>query len=365
MKKSFLFCLFVISVLLLTGCSNGKKWAVEEKLVDGLYMYKITSAPKKYEKYEGSLVHSYSGNHNAIWGWPVSHKDEIDNYLKKKDLIPEVNKFGEVSLFLPKGFFVSQISQEQLGFIWDTLSQWYAGFSEMTKKGFSQKKLFAVKTSTDLDRLFDKYVQDCHFSVRIRDYMYDQPTARDEGTTASKDPNGTYLEKETSNAYYIRFNNASTEAYNLNFPGAALAASKKDFIVLDARSNCGGDFTPVESFKKALTGMDYKGTIFCLQDNWSYSAGEIWHVFGSDDTKLNCKLVGTHSGGVLKYSSSPFENKALDIFVTAGIYASADYTLNRWLGEGKGYEPEIWATKENMKEVLQSQGVNLDGIEFN
>ena len=37
---------------------------------------------------------------------------------------------------------------------------------------------------------------------------------------------------------------------------------------------------------------------------------------------------------------------------------------DNWLGEGKGYEPQIWATTENMKETLEKLGVVLDDIEF-
>ena len=35
-----------------------------------------------------------------------------------------------------------------------------------------------------------------------------------------------------------------------------------------------------------------------------------------------------------------------------------------YLGEGKGYEPDIWATTETMASVLENLGVDLTGITF-
>lgn len=61
----------------------------------------------------------------------------------------------------------------------------------------------AIKDSKDFDDLFNKYIDDCHFFVRIRDYSFAKATARDEGT------------------------------------------------------------------------------VICLQDNWSFSSGDLWHAFGT------------------------------------------------------------------------------------
>lgn len=36
-----------------------------------------------------------------------------------------------------------------------------------------------------------------------------------------------------------------------------------------------------------------------------------------------------------------------------------------YLGEGLGYEPDIWATTETMKATLEGLGLDLKGIQFN
>ena len=54
-----------------------------------------------------------------------------------------------------------------------------------------------------------------------------------------------------------------------------------------------------------------------------------------------------------------------------GIYfylPSTSFVTNlpeNYLGEGKGYEPDIWANKNNMKAVLEKLGLDLSGIVFN
>lgn len=364
MKKSFVFVLLVASIFL-TSCSvKESQWAIEEEQYNGLYGYKITQTPDSFKEFTGTYVYYKASNRNATNGWTVSHKNEIENYLKKNDLQIIPSRFGDNYLFLPHGFFVTKINQNELSYIWDVLSTQYAGFAEMQDKGFTKKKLMAVKDSRDFDKLFDEYIDDCHFSVRIRDYYFDKPTARDEGTFASRDPDGFYFEKETENAYYIRFTNCISEDYHTKFQSAVLDASKKDFIILDARSNKGGDNAPLGAFKEYLNIVDYKGTVICLQDNWSYSSGELWHAFGTKDVKFKSVLVGTHSGGMQRFDGGEYSNNELDVFIYAGNHPRDGIIPDNWLGEGKGYEPQIWATTENMKETLENLGVILDGVEF-
>ncbi len=38
--------------------------------------------------------------------------------------------------------------------------------------------------------------------------------------------------------------------------------------------------------------------------------------------------------------------------------------IEKFEGEGKGYKPDIYATKENLKEVIENLGPDLSGIEF-
>ncbi|MCQ2583983.1 MAG: hypothetical protein MJ185_00205 [Treponema sp.] len=364
MKKSNLLCLFLFSLFFISCAVRDRGWAVQEFRDNGLYMYKITAAPEQHKDQLGKLICYRSTQRNSTWGWPVSHKEEIEEFISKKDLEPAYSKWGDKVMTLPRGFFVTKISQEELSYIWDVLSANYAGFTEMQEKGFSRKKLMAVKDSRDFDKLFNEYIDDCHFALRIRDYGFDKPTARDEGTVASRDPEGFYFEKETSNAYYIRFTDCSSQDYKLNFQTAAAEASKKDFIILDARSNSGGDNNPLFTFKNYLNMIDYKGTVICLQDNWSFSSGELWHTFGTPDIKFKTMLIGTHSGGMQRFDTYQYYNEKLDVFIYAGRFPNDGLISENWLGEGKGYEPQIWATTENMKSTLEKLGVELDDIQF-
>ena len=97
-----------------------------------------------------------------------------------------------------------RLSKTEKTYIWETLSDNYAGFDKMEEEGLTEKKFFKIKTYAELIKLFDQYISDCHFYFRYKDLEYRQPFARDEGTTESLDPAGqTYFEKETSNAYYV------------------------------------------------------------------------------------------------------------------------------------------------------------------
>lgn len=365
MKKSYLCCLLLFFVFAIMSCSaKERRWEIEEYQVNGYYGYKITQAPDSFKEFVGTNIYYQAAQRYGVYFWPVSHKEEIEKFLVKKDLVEVSSRYGDKLLFLPRGFFVTKINQDELSYIWDVLSSQYAGFAEMQEKGFSKKKLMAVKNSTDFDKLFNKYIDDCHFGIRIRDYFFDKPTARDSGTFASRDPDGIYLEKETQNAYYIRFNNCTGEEYILKFPLAVLDACKKDFIVLDARSNSGGDNAPIFPFRNYLNNIDYKGTVICLQDNWCYSSGELWHAFGTKDVKYKTMLIGTHSGGMQRFQNDQYNNEELNITIIAGRYPRDGLIPDNWLGEGKGYEPQIWATTENMKETLEKLGVILDDVEF-
>ena len=364
MKKSFLFCFLLLSALLISCSKKNHNWVIEENRHDAYYYYTIKQAPDSFKEFTGTNIYYRQSRSNATYTWLVSHKEEIEKYLLKNDLQIVTSKFGDKYLFLPDGFFVIQINQDELSYIWDILSSSYAGFAEMQEKGFSKKKLMAVKDSRDFHKLFTKYIDDCHFTIRIRDYCFDKPTARDEGTFASKDPAGTYFEKETQNAYYLRFNDCVSEEYMTVFPSSVLNACKKDFIILDARSNRGGNISPLENFGNYLNNAYYQGTVICLQDNWSFSSGELWHKFGTKDVKFKTKLVGTHSGGVQRFGTGEHYNEKLDVFIYAGQFPMDGVLPDNWLGEGKGYEPQIWATTENMKETLEKLGVVLDDIEF-
>ncbi len=260
-----------------------------------------------------------------------------------------------------------KLSKAELSYIWETLSDNYAGFDEMEEQGLTEKKFFKTKTYADLIKIFDQYICDCHFYFKINDLEYRQPFAHDEGTTESVDPAGkTYFEKETSNAYYVRFNSCVSEEYTTNLPMAYKNALNKDYLILDARSNYGGSDGPQMQLIGRLDAWNYSGTIVVLQDNWSYSAGEVWRNFAWQDMHpWKSILVGTHSGGCQAYGNcETFVNEDLKIGLYFGVNSFLQYMPSNYLGDGKGYEPQVWATTQTMKEVLEGLGIDTEGIIF-
>ena len=114
-----------------------------------------------------------------------------------------------------------------------------------------------------------------------------------------------------------------------------------------------------------LKSKKYNGTLIVLQDNWSYSSGELWHVLGKEDVDFKRILVGTHSGGMQNYGNCKLEeNPELKIRIWYGTKDFTGQLPANYLGDCKGYEPDIWATTETMKQTLVSLGVDLTGVEF-
>ena len=64
--------------------------------------------------------------------------------------------------YFPELFNINiPVKKTDLEFIWDSLSSKYAGFSEMKKKGFNQKKLYKIDNTKDLKKLLDTvYISD-------------------------------------------------------------------------------------------------------------------------------------------------------------------------------------------------------------
>ena len=103
-----------------------------------------------------------------------------------------------------------------------------------------------------------------------------------------------------------------------------------------------------------------------LQDNWSYSAGEVWRNFARQDMHpWKSILIGTHSGGCQAYGNcETFVNEDLKIGLYFGVNSFLQYMPSNYLGDGKGYEPQVWATTQTMKEVLEGLGIDTEGIIF-
>lgn len=365
MKKS-LFSVSLLFAFFFVSCArNG--WDIKEVRYKSWYYYRITSAPEEYANQIGHAVFYYAGVGYERNDFHDPHKKEILSALNKGDFTTACY-FDDTYVFLNTPFLNTdrRLSGKDLAFMYKNLQTRYIGFADMVRRGFTEEEFFRIRSFDEMSVVLDTYVNDTHFSIWIGDLEYRQPGSHDEGCAKSADPYDTYFEKETSNAYYIRLRNCTSPAYFKNFGAAAAKkASQKKYIVLDARSNFGGNFGPVSFFRLTLTAAQYGGTLFVLQDNWSFSAGELWREFGSNQFSQDYKLVGTHSGGAQTYGDIvDFEDEKLQIWMSLPTRRMDDNLPSNYLGEGQGYEPEIWATTQTMKHVLEGLGVDLEDIVF-
>ncbi len=365
-------------VLMLSTIVFANDWDVQEFPYEQYVYYIVTDTPETYKNLIGTMVFAWQGRSSYRNAYESSCKDGIIEFLKKEDFNIGINPDTKKdSAFLSEGFMEKYfpelvnvnipVTQADLDFIWEKLSSKYAGFSDMKKKGFNKKQFYKINNTKDLKTLLDKYIEDCHFQLNVREFSYNQNTAYDEGSKRSKDPANIYFEKETSNSYYVRFTGCGVEndLYNKNLQKVALKAVKKDFIILDSRSNHGGSDFPQILLRRDLNNLKYKGTVIVLQDNWSFSSGESWHIFGVDGLRFKCLLVGTHSGGMQNYGNCQLYNdEKLNVGIYFGYSNFRKDLPSNYLGDGKGYEPDIWATTETMKATLEGLGVDLTGIDF-
>ena len=357
----------LIVTLLICFSVFSENWQIEEKDYEGGYkLYTIIEAPEKYNSLKNSSVFAFNDTYRYQNLFSVPCKERIQKYLEKENF-QVITSEGVSYAFLPIEFTQSNfdVSKEELEYIWDIWKKKYAGFSRMKKKGLKEKDFMKIKDANKLFKIFEKYIDDGHFWIQVKDRYFRMHSRVDEGCTPSTDPNGTYYELETSNCYYVRFTDCTSETYLNDFQKIAEKCLDKDFLILDARTNGGGNDMPQRSLRDKLMKENYKGTVIILQDNWSYSSGELWHVFGAKGVRLNCKLVGTHSGGMQNYGNCEnYVNKDLKI---QAYFGHTDFTggiPSNYLGDCKGYEPDLWATKEDMKNVLEGLGIDLTGISF-
>lgn len=365
MKKNLLVILFSLCCISIYA----SEWQLTEAVYNEKYFYyTITAAPQAFENTTGTTVYTWLSNGVCKNLYEEHSQDKILKFLDqgKFEIVPGE---GKDIVYLSSDFIdlsKSKLSQEQLTYIWDTMDKHYAGLSNMKKKGFSKKKLLKANTAQKLKDLLDKYMEDCHFKLVAGDLAYSQPTAYDEGTSPSKDPAGTYFEKETSNTYYVRFNECQSEAYLKSFPELGEKVVNKAFIILDARSNSGGNNYPQMQLRNYLNSSEYKGTLVILQDNWSCSSGEVMEMFPQNLCKFKVLLVGTHSAGMQNYGNvQSFQDSQTGVFLFMGNTSFKKYLPSNYLGEGKGYKPDVWATTETMKDVLEGLGIDTSDIIFN
>jgi len=363
MKKNLL-------LLLMAAFCSGlfcSEWTLTEGKYYERFYYTVTAAPQDYEATIGTTVCTWisRSTYNNLYIQPC--QDKILEFLDAGRFeVQTVN--GSYMIFLPVDFVdlsKSPLSKEQLTYIWNTMKNNYAGLSDMKKKGFSKKKLLAVSYAQELKDLLDKCMEDCHFYLVVGDLAYNQPAAYDEGTTTSTDPSGTYFEKETSNAYYVRFNECQSQAYLDNFEGVGQKALEKDYLILDARSNYGGNNYPQMLVRNFLNENKYDGTVVILQDNGSCSSGEVMEMFDKKLCNFEVLLVGTHSAGMQNYGNvQQYQDQVTGVFLNMGTTSFRKDLPSNYLGEGKGYEPDVWAPAVEMKKVLEGLGIDTADLEF-
>lgn len=334
-------------------------------------MYEITSAPKEYTQFTGTDV--YKRKHDT-------EDDAIDNHFLKpseKEIIEFLNK-GDFTcmekddteyIVLPSSIITTnentELTKAQKEYIWNSLETMYIGFPLLKEKGFKKREFNKIKTIGDMERVLNKYIEDAHFAIMIYDYTYQMPTVHDEGCEKSIDPPETYFEVETSNALYARFSNCTGPEYFEGVNSLGLKAKDKDFLILDARSNSGGDDGPQWNVEKDLKRFGFTGTVVVIQDNYSFSSGEVWHVFGQTFVPYKCVLVGTHSGGAQVFANGfVYKNDDASVYMVMGAGDFRKVLPSNYLGDGKGFEPEIWATTPQLKQTLEEMGIDTGDIVF-
>lgn len=368
MKRFFMLILFG----LICGILFAQKWEIEEKTSSNnnliYFYYEITNTPEEYKEFIGQTVFYYLDKNTDMInnGFLKSKKDVIINLLNTNKFV--VNQKGdEKYIFLPEipVDMETKITKEQLTYMWQMFEEKYAGFSELKEKGLTKRKFLRIKTYNDMQKFMDKYVNDCHMAIYINDYCFRKPTSHDEGCVRSLDSSDTYFEKETSNAYYVRVCNCVDETYHNKFPLILYKAIDKEYLILDGRSNSGGDDTPQWGLQNNLANLGFKGTVVVLQDNYSFSSGEIWEIFAQPGIPYKCILVGTHSGGMQRFGNNwPYQNEEQNVLMYLCETDFNSILPDNYLGEGKGYEPNVWATTPQMKETLEGMGIDTGDIIF-
>lgn len=349
------------------------QWKVQEKREQGtyfnFYVYEIISSPVEYKQYVGTNVSREFRSElfpSQLARFFTPHKKRVEKFLNESNFVcKEVKEKERIVLPADVIDMKTKISKPQLDYIWDSFKTKYIGFKPMVEKGLTEKEFYKIKTYSDMEKFLVKYIEDCHFSLCINDYYYQKPICHDEGCVKSIDPEETYFEKETSNAYYARLCNCYSDEYYSGMSGLFDKSSDKDFLILDGRSNYGGDDTPILNLVTSLKYGNYKGTVVVLQDNYSLSSGEIWHCFGTSDLPFKSILVGTHSGGMNKYGNNmTYVDNNLAVQMSLCFSDFGKHRPSNFLGDGKGFEPDIWATTPQMKETLEGMGIDTGSIIF-
>lgn len=379
--------LFVLLVLLCAPAFSAKGFVIQEKYFEFdeppfpiwnnktptgkyfYYCYYVLSAPEEYKSTINMYIFYDQSYVDRDIGGAISNC--FDNY--SMNTIKESLKNDNFYIRKIEGCDVVCLTkttplktfEEQKSYIYKILTTKYAGFKDMKKKGFTQKIWDSAENYDDIRKIFNTYMNDYHFSIKLdNEIIYKSEQIFDEGCSKSEDTDYTFYYVNTPNTFYIRCNNCYSEWEDYNqLPSLAEEAAKKDFIVLDFRSNHGGDNSQQYDFFNKLLKLKYKGTVYITQDNWSYSSGEVWEVASNYKKKINCILVGTHSGGMQYYGNCE-DLSYNNLFMWVPTKSFKHGIDSNYLGEGKGYEPQIWSLPVDLKKTLEEQGLDLTGVEI-
>ncbi|MCQ2584014.1 MAG: hypothetical protein MJ185_00360 [Treponema sp.] len=258
--------------------------------------------------------------------------------------------------------------------VYEVLSTKYAGYDGMLKKGFSKKIFKNIKTREELKEVLYKYVDDFHLHISIDDERIYYPEPDKDISNKSQDPDNFFNCIKTANTFYVRCNSCTSENPDyekLGDPSFCYNALAYDYIVLDFRSNKGGNDEFTRTFFQVLAQCSYSGKIIILQDRWTFSSGEIYSGFyhpyylSGRFTADQLVLVGTNSGGAQLYGNCELvEQGNVKFWLPTTNFEEHIAKVPNYEGEGKGYKPDIYALKENLKQVIENLGADLTGIDF-
>jgi len=177
MKKKILSIIILFAFVSLFA----EEWKITEKEYNQTYhFYVIEEAPENYAFTKGTTVFATYNNHSYRNLFSVSLKDKMLEFLAQEKFEIK-NEDGFDCIFLLPDFLDIKfdITQDELGAIYKILKNKYTAFSDMKKKGFSKEEFFQIHNSEELKNYLDKYIEDCHFNLRLREMNYGQDLARD------------------------------------------------------------------------------------------------------------------------------------------------------------------------------------------
>jgi len=264
--------------------------------------------------------------------------------------------------------------KKEKSIIYQVLTTDYAGYNGMVRNGFTQRAFNKVRNREELKTYLQQTIFDHHLTIVIDDECIYHREFDKNTTNKSLDPDNYFNIIKTPNTFYVRCTNCTTQNPDYAQMGSAPVcydALTYDYIVLDFRSNIGGSDEYSRTFFQVLTNLFYSGKIIIIQDRWSLSAGELYGIFNipyflsGRFTPDQLVLVGTNSGGAQLYGSCRlFEKENVKFWLPTMNFEEQISKIPNYEGEGKGYKPDIYATKEELKQAIENLGADLTGIEF-